>query len=52
MELSPDEKTIIEEHPLADSLDYLCSLLHEAETIYESCQISSNTAIDSLDQLY
>ncbi|KMU80894.1 hypothetical protein CISG_08790 [Coccidioides immitis RMSCC 3703] len=46
-ELSPDEKSIIKDYPLAGSLDNLCGLLQEAETIY-----SSDTAIDSLDQLY
>ncbi|KMU75272.1 hypothetical protein CISG_04691 [Coccidioides immitis RMSCC 3703] len=51
-ELSPAEESIIKEHPLAGSLSNLCSLLQEAETIYESHQTSSDTAINSLDQLY
>ncbi|KMU85162.1 hypothetical protein CIHG_02944 [Coccidioides immitis H538.4] len=51
-ELSPAEKSIIKEHPLAGSLNYLCGLLQEAETIYKSHLISSDGVIDSLDQLY
>ncbi|EFW21145.1 conserved hypothetical protein [Coccidioides posadasii str. Silveira] len=51
-ELSPDEKSIIKDYLLAGSLDNVCGLLQEAEAIYETRQISSDNAIDSLDQLY
>lgn len=48
-ELSPDDKFLIEEHPLASSLDNLCGLLRGGEKTYKSCHISSD---GSLDQLY
>ncbi|EFW18588.1 hypothetical protein D8B26_005348 [Coccidioides posadasii str. Silveira] len=51
-ELSPDEKSIIKDYPLAGSLDDLCGLLQEAEPMYESRQISSDATIDRLDRLY
>ncbi|KAI1932495.1 hypothetical protein LOZ66_006855, partial [Ophidiomyces ophidiicola] len=51
-ELSPDEKSIIKDHSLTDSLHDLRGLLQEAENIYVSRLISYNGSVDSLDKLY
>ncbi|KAK2803987.1 hypothetical protein FQN50_006793 [Emmonsiellopsis sp. PD_5] len=51
-ELSPDEISIIEQYPLADSLDRVHGLLQEAERVYESRFISYDGSAESLDRLY
>ncbi|EDN09429.1 predicted protein [Histoplasma mississippiense (nom. inval.)] len=50
--LSQEDRNIIKNHPLTDSVDRLRGVLQEAERIYESRLISYNGADDSLDQLY
>ncbi|KKZ62396.1 hypothetical protein EMCG_03191 [[Emmonsia] crescens] len=52
VELSQEDRNIIKNHPLTDSVDRLRGVLQEAEKIYESRLISYEGAIDSLDQLY
>ncbi|KAI1954740.1 hypothetical protein LOZ58_006909, partial [Ophidiomyces ophidiicola] len=51
-ELSPDEKSIIEDHSLSDSVHDLRGMLQEAENIYVSRLISYNGSVDSLNKLY
>ncbi|EDN08106.1 predicted protein [Histoplasma mississippiense (nom. inval.)] len=50
--LSQEDRNIIKNHPLTDSVDRLQGVLQEAEKIYESHLISYNGAVDSLDQVY
>ncbi|KAI1906870.1 hypothetical protein LOZ65_006819 [Ophidiomyces ophidiicola] len=52
VELSPDEKSIIEDHSLSDLVHDLCGLLQEAENIYASRLILNDGSVDSLDKLY
>ncbi|KAI1905734.1 hypothetical protein LOZ65_006942, partial [Ophidiomyces ophidiicola] len=51
-ELSPDEKSIIEDHSLSDSVHDLRGMLQEAENIYASRLISKDGSVDSLNKLY
>ncbi|KAI1954742.1 hypothetical protein LOZ58_006907, partial [Ophidiomyces ophidiicola] len=51
-ELSLDEKSIIDDHSLSDSVHDLRALLQEAENIYASRLISKDGSVDSLNKLY
>ncbi|EDN02644.1 predicted protein [Histoplasma mississippiense (nom. inval.)] len=50
--LSQEDRNIIKNHPLTNSVNHLQGVLQEAEKIYESRLISYDGAVDSLDQLY
>ncbi|EGC45352.1 serine/threonine protein kinase Sgk2 [Histoplasma capsulatum var. duboisii H88] len=50
--LSQEDRNIIKNHPLTNSVNDLQGMLQEAEKIYESRLISYDGGVDSLDQLY
>ncbi|EER42289.1 conserved hypothetical protein [Histoplasma capsulatum H143] len=50
--LSQEDRNIIKNHPLTNSVNHLQDVLQEAEKVYESRLISYDGAVDSLDQLY
>ncbi|OJD27201.1 hypothetical protein ACJ73_01406 [Blastomyces percursus] len=52
VDISPDDRDVIERYPLNDSLDRLSDLLQEAEKVYDSRLISYDDGSDSLDHLY